>query len=173
MASRTQRDNQAGTPSRPAPGPTMNDNERKLTYSAAAISVAGGIYFVIAYATGHKMGNTTTHPSTVAIYTAGDMVFGLLLALGARRGSRLLAGMVAMVGGVLLWGTTILGFPFIGLGGWLIIQNSRAVRAARDRGEPLQLPWRRRRSTEPVDEAESRPRPTASKRYTPPKASRD
>ncbi|HZT67466.1 MAG TPA: hypothetical protein VFA11_16890 [Acidimicrobiales bacterium] len=163
-----------------SPGRLMERNERLATLAAAVLSVAAGVGFLAAFLVGHHRGHTSG--TAVAVYTAGDFVFAGILAWAARAGNRFATGMIAVVGGFLLWGSTAISFPYLALAAWLLVRNSRAMRAQRDAeraaapARPRPAPaekraggWfsRRKRSADTGPGGVRRPPP--SKRYTPPR----
>lgn len=138
----------------------LDDREQKVSLYAAALAAATfvALWVVLDF----------TAPAT--ILGAIGLVLAGLLALAARRRSRILTGLAAVVLGYGPWGRAfILGLPYVGLAAWLF------YRGARSRAESK---YQARRTVE----AESResgggPKkaptgrsapPSPNKRYTPP-----
>lgn len=109
----------------------------------------------------------------VALAAIG-VTMSALLALAARRRSRLLTAGAALLLSFGPWGVAwLVGLPFLGLAAWLVMRAPKlGPRPPRDPREPRQR--RRRGRPKGDDEAsEAAPRarpapPRASKRYTPP-----
>lgn len=162
----------------------MERQEQLISFAAAALAVALGVVGALTYKapahTAHAA--RTVSPGLLLGLACG---FGVALWLAARHGSRVLTALVAMALFLTAFSGTILGFPFVGLGGWLLIKNSRAMReqrqAARGQGagpgrsggstRTPREPRPSRRDRREAAEAEAR-RIEANKRYTPPASRR-
>ncbi|HET6812024.1 MAG TPA: hypothetical protein VFH50_13550 [Acidimicrobiales bacterium] len=172
----------------------MERQEQLLSFAAAALAVVLGVVGALTYkAPAHNAhAAKTVSPDLLLGLACG---FGVALWLAARHGSRVLTALVAMALFLTAFSGTILGFPFVGLGGWLLIKNSRAMReqrqAARDAGagsgrsaasgrstgagaaggrgssRPARETRQARRARKDA-EAEAARRIEANKRYTPP-----
>jgi hypothetical protein len=139
--------------------------EQRLVYAAGLYTAVATVIVTGPYLSGH-------HPkvkgSPVVALAIGLGAAALVLVAGRLR-NRMGAAVAAGVAGVAPWGG-ILSFPVLALSAWLLMRNNRRLRAERgDRPAPVrgQRPARRRKDE--ADEADSRRRPPASKRYTPPK----
>jgi len=172
----------------------MERQEQLLSFAAAGLAVVLGIVGALTYkapAAGSHAAKTVS-PGLLVGLACG---FGLALWLAARHGSRVLTALVSMALFLTAFSGTVLGFPFVGLGGWLLIKNSRSVReqrqaakgqaAASGRGGGRgrtggsggssgggsarpQRETRAERRTRQAAEAEAARRIEANKRYTPP-----
>lgn len=137
----------------------LDDREVKVSLYASALAAATFVALWVAL--------DFTRPAT--ILGAVGLALAGLLALAARRRSRILTGVAAVVLGYGPWGQAfILGLPYVGLAAWLFFRGARA-RAERKYG-----PGRATEAgSKEVPEARKRqaPRsspPRANKRYTPP-----
>lgn len=147
---------------------TLDAREQRYAYMAAGF---GAISSVVLWA--HAFDET----AGVALAAIGATM-AALLAAAARRRSRVLTGVAAVVLSFGPWGTFwLIGLPFLALAAWLAVRAPR--RHPPDSTEPRQpvARRRRRRATEGRDGDEAgampvaRPRPAppaANKRYTPP-----
>ena len=165
----------------------MERQEQLLSFAAAALAVVLGVVGALTY-------KAPAHNAHAAKTVSPDLLLGLscgfavALWLAARHGSRVLTALVAMALFLTAFSGTILGFPYVGLGGWLLIKNSRAMReqrqAARAQGagpgqssggggggrassRPPRETRQARRARRDA-EAEAARRIEANKRYTPP-----
>ena len=161
----------------------MERQEQLLSFAAAGLAVLLGIVAAVTY-------KPPAHTAHAAKTVSPDLLlglacgFGVALWLAARHGSRVLTALVAMALFLTAFSGTVLGFPFVGLGGWLLIKNSRAMReqrqAARGAGtaggrsggsnrtaSQAREPRQSRRARKEAEAAEAR-RIEANKRYTPP-----
>lgn len=148
----------------------LDDRERRLALiaSAAAVAVVGVAVVDLSDALSDR----------ILIASIGLVLAGLL-AVGARSRRRLPTGLAAVL--VAFAAGPVLGFPFLCLAAWLLFRGGRAAaeeaarrRAEEDDGETTeQEPPRRRRRRVPVEATVEGPagpaRPTANKRYTPPR----
>lgn len=200
---------QPETPARAAAGPAgpgarglfrrdMERQEQLLSFAAAGLAVVLGVVGALTY----KAPTHTAHAAHAAKTLSPNLLlglscgFGVALWLAARHGSRVLTALVAMALFLTAFSGSVLGFPYVGLGGWLLIKNSRALReqrqAARGQGAgsgrsggsgrssgggagaggqgssrpPRET--RQQRRTRRDAEAEAARRIEANKRYTPP-----
>lgn len=145
------------------PGSALDEREQRYAYLAAGL---GAVTSVGLWAPAFD------ESAGVALAAIG-LAMSALLAAAARRRSRLLTGIAAVLLSFGPWGFLwIVGLPYLVLAGWL------AVRAPRPepRAPRTPRPSRRRRQAEDGEDGESvpepRPRPAApkaSKRYTPPR----
>jgi uncharacterized membrane protein YgcG len=113
----------------------MERQEQLMSFAAAALAVVLGVVGALTYkAPAHNAAHNAAHAAKTV---SPDLLlglacgFGVALWLAARHGSRVLTALVAMALFLTAFSGTILGFPFVGLGGWLLIKNSRAVREQR------------------------------------------
>jgi hypothetical protein len=99
------------------------------------------------------------------------VVMSALLYGAARRRSRLLTGVAAVLLAFGPWGFAwLIGLPFLVLAGWLVV---RAPRPSRGEPRPPSEPRARRRRPAPAEDGPGTdprppPPPRPSKRYTPP-----
>ena len=155
----------------------MERQEQLLSFAGAVLAVilglVGGLTAKSQPHTAHA--TTTVAPGLIIGLSSG---LGLLMWLTARHGSRVATALVAMALFLTAFGGTILGIPYVGLGGWLLIRNSRTMREERmaaqkergatgARGGTTRQPRPSRRARKEAAEAETR-RIDPNKRYTPP-----
>ena len=137
----------------------LDDREVKVSLYASALAAATFVALWVAL--------DFTRPAT--ILGAVGLVLAGLLALAARRRSRILTGVAAVVLGYGPWGQAfILGLPYVALAAWLFFRGARA-RAERK--------YSQRRTVEAgskgvpgarKEQARRSSPPRANKRYTPP-----
>ena len=153
----------------------MDRNEQLTTLAAALLALLGGIGLFVSVLVEHH------HPKgqePAWAYLVRFVVFGVALVLAVRRRSRVITSIVAMAGSLFVLGGTILGLPYIGLAGWLLIRNSRAVREERlasgatrptreRQPRPARVGRAGRRRAEPAPPPVRRST-SSNKRYTPP-----
>lgn len=138
----------------------LDDREHKVSLYAAALAAATFVALWVALG--------FSQPATIL----GAIGLGLsgLLALAARRRSRILTGMAAVVLGYGPWGGAfILGLPYVALAAWLFYRGARS-RAERKYGPRTAVEARAKEPARPSGKEPARrsspPRP--NKRYTPP-----
>ncbi|MGH9066880.1 MAG: hypothetical protein ACRD0J_05250 [Acidimicrobiales bacterium] len=171
------------------PAPPLNDLERKLGFASAALA---GVLAVVFWVPHLGQPVAKGHTSVVESLIIGLAMAGLLLWGAALRKRWILAFVALYVGFIgptfLAPASTkyisVIGLPFIALGGWLVIRGAKAQAAARqqmaaegDAGRPGRPAGARgaargpgsRSRKEPRTDATGRVVPTRSKRYTPPK----
>lgn len=134
----------------------LDQREQRFSYAAAAFG---------ALASAGLWAPAFDETAGIVLAAIGVAMAGLL-ALAARRGSRLLTGLAAVLLAFGPWGMAwILGFPFLCLAAWLLFRGGRLAaetRAARP-PEPKREPKKK------PEAPSARPsRPEANKRYTPP-----
>jgi uncharacterized membrane protein YgcG len=172
----------------------MERQEQLLSFAAAGLAVVLGVVGALTYkapAAGSHAARTVS-PGLLVGLACG---FGLGLWLAARHGSRVLTALVSMALFLTAFSGTVLGFPYVGLGGWLLVKNSRSMREQRQaakgqaaasgraggsggtRGSSgssgggsgrAQRETRAERRARQTAEAEAARRIEANKRYTPP-----
>ena len=165
----------------------LSDNEQQYAYLAAGLAAAVCVVFLVA-----------SFDESAALAVAGlGLVTAALLALAARRRSRLSTGVGA---GLLAFGPSpawMVGLPYLMLFGWFTLKASRlrapqepeldddgelvmrpaeAIREPRPPRAPRRRGRRARRDggdrTAAAEAAAERKPPPASKRYTPPQRPR-
>ncbi len=138
----------------------LDQRERRVALWASGVAAA--TWLVLLGLSGFR--------ATAAVMAGVGLVLSGLLALAARRGNRLLTGLAAVALAFGPWGQAyLLGFPYNALAAWLLVRGmkakARAAEAAQAApGEPEQA---LRRERPPVKTRTGRP--TANKRYTPPR----
>lgn len=153
----------------------LDDRERRYALAAAATGAVAAVVIWIPF---------FNQSSGVLLAVIGVLLSGLL-AVAARSRRRLATGLMAVLLAFGPWGGAwVIGFPFLCLAAWLLLRGSReaAEEAARRRAEgddrqaSTKEPSRRRRRQAPVEATVEGPtgparpaRPTANKRYTPPR----
>ena len=167
----------------------MERQEQLLSFAAALLAIVLGVVGAVTYkAPVHTAHNAhavkTVSPGLLLGLACG---FGVALWLAARHGSRVLTALVAMALFLTAFSGTVLGFPFVGLGGWLLFRNYKATqdqraalreqraaaRAQRGGGgggastRASREPRPTRRARKEAEAAEAK-RIEANKRYTPP-----
>lgn len=157
-------------------GRDMERNEQILTLVGALAALLTGIGLMVAVLAEHH------HPKgqlPAAAYLGISGGFAILLFLAARRGSRVVSSVVAMLGAMVAM-PGVLRFPYLALAVWLLLRNSRAVREQRTAqqgasGRPAgrqRAAGGRRAGRRAQEEPATGRRPDQSKRYTPPAARR-
>lgn len=151
-----------------ATGAALDDREQRYAYLAAGLGAAVSVAL---------WAPSFDERAGVALAAIGVAMSGLL-ALAARRRSRLLTGGAAALLSFGPWGFLwLVGLPFLVLSVWLILRAPRPE--PRPRPERTPRPSRRRRADSADDDAEGSPVPAArapagppkpSKRYTPPRS---
>lgn len=154
---------------RRATGAALDDREQRYAYLAAGF---GALVSVALWAP------SFLEAAGVALAGIGVAMSGLL-ALAARRRSRLFTGAAAVLLSFGPWGYLwLVGLPFLVLAAWLVLRAPRPPPRSRS-GRPARA--RRRRAAPAGDDAveaaaEAKPAPApggpprASKRYTPPRS---
>ena len=167
----------------------MERQEQLLSFAAAGLAVVLGVVGAVsAHPTTKTVGKhtTTTPAASPALIIGLSCGLAVVLWLVARHGSRVATALVSMALFLTAFAGTILGIPYVVLGGWLLIRNSRTMReermAAQKQGggsagaggsrsgagsRPAREPRPSRRARREAAEAEAR-RIEANKRYTPP-----
>ncbi|MGH9307679.1 MAG: hypothetical protein ACRD0I_12465 [Acidimicrobiales bacterium] len=164
--------------------------EQLIGYVLAAYAAVG--FSLIWIPLLHK--TSTHHHSSATVELVVGLGMALILAATARLGRAYFMGAAALLVGLGPWNSaSVLGFPAIGLGGWMLYRTSksagearRAARAAGGSTRPAASRRsagraggrnatgsvrgsRRRGSARAGTSATATNRPAASKRYTPPK----
>lgn len=147
-----------------ATGAALDGREQRYAFVAAALGAAVSVAL---------WAPTFDEPAGVALAGIG-VIMSALLALAARRRSRLLTGGAAALLSFGPWGFLwLVGLPFLVLAVWLVLRAPRPQ--PRPRPERVPRASRRRQAADDGAEAEVTvaPRapagpPKASKRYTPP-----
>jgi hypothetical protein len=153
----------------PAPG-VMLPKEQQTGY---LVAIAIGILVLVIgiWRQTHSDATGSLGTAALGVAAAGAMAYA------ARRGKRLFAAIISIVGGLALTGYFPLNFIFLGYGAYLMFKQSQAqkklnkagirrTRTPRTRGETPA-----RRKARGRDEAASN-RPKANRRYTPPKSTK-
>ena len=145
----------------------LDAREQRFAYLAAGLGTA---FSVALWAP------TFDERAGVALAAIGVAMAGLLAAAAKRR-SRLLTGIAAVLLAFGPWGMAwLIGLPFLVLAGWLAVRGARLQALEPRAPRPPRAPRRRRRDGE-AEAAGEEPRgvplsrsgpPPASKRYTPP-----
>lgn len=143
---------------------SLDDGEQRYAYLAGGLGAFSSVA-IWAPAFDERAG--------IALAAIG-LAMAALLAAAARRRSRLLTGIAAVVLSFGPWGALwLIGLPFLALAAWLAVRAPRAgPRTPRVPRDPSPSRRRRRAAVEEEEDgppAPPRPRPpVANKRYTPP-----
>lgn len=144
----------------------LDERERRYTYLAAGLAATTAVA-LWAPAFGE--------PAALALTGIGVAMAGLL-ALAARRGSRLLTGAAAVLLAFGPWGMAwLVGLPYLALAAWLAVRAPRPGRrprpVEREEGDGKRPARRARPAAEGREGRPVVPRrpPAPNKRYTPPR----
>lgn len=108
----------------------MERQEQLMSFAAAGLAVVLGIVGALSTHT-PTHGSKAAHTASPGVILALACGLGVVLWLTARHGSRVATALVAMALFITAFGGSVLGIPYVVLGGWLLIRNSRSMRDQR------------------------------------------
>lgn len=175
------------------PAPPLDTREQRLGFAAAALAAVATLAFWLP----HLGQRAAKGHASVAEDLALGLAMAGLLAWGAVLKRRWVLALVALYVGFIGPGflvpsnnkiASVVGLPFVALGGWLVVKGTKAKAAARQAGGGASGTGtpaaggaapaggsaragrgRGRDRSQPKVDGTGRPIPVASKRYTPPK----
>jgi hypothetical protein len=151
----------------PAPG-VMLPKEQQTGY-LVAISIGILVVVIGIWRQTHSNATGSLGTAALGVAAAGAMAYA------ARRGKRLFAAIISIVGGLALTGYFPLNFIFLAYGAYLMFKQSQAQKKLNKSGVRRTRPPRTRGETPASRRAQRRNapadnRPKANRRYTPPKS---